>query len=68
MGIAGFILAIIGLIFNPIAIPSLLGVIFSAIGLGGRNKGLAIAGLILGIIGAGYTILYMLGYFDALIY
>ena len=61
MGIAGFVLALIGLFINPLAIPSVLGVIFSAIGLGGKTKGLSIAGLVLGIIGVVYTILVLTG-------
>lgn len=48
-GLAGFIVSIAGLVLC--GIPSIIGVILSMIGLGKEPKGLAIAGLILGLIG-----------------
>ncbi|MDJ0376437.1 DUF2510 domain-containing protein [Cryobacterium sp. PH31-L1] len=65
MAYTGIVLALIGMIFNPLALPSILGVIFSSIGLsksftleglGYRvaGRGIAIAGLILGILGLGF--------------
>lgn len=65
MAIAGFILALVGLFINPYGIPSLLGIIFSSLGFTRDNKkGLAIAGLIIGIIGFIYTLLVILGVFN----
>lgn len=55
MAIAGFICALLGLFIFPILF-STLGVIFSAMGLKSNKKGLALAGLILGIIGLLYII------------
>lgn len=49
LGIAGFIVSAIGII--TCGVPSIFGVILSAIGLGKEPKGMAIAGLILGLIG-----------------
>ena len=58
--VAGFVLGIWGFLFTPIpffiglfvgAIPALIGVVLSIVGLAGRNErgnGLAVAGLILG--------------------
>jgi hypothetical protein len=64
LGTAGFVLGLIGLIFSPIPFVGviawplvILGLVFSAVGVArassGRatNKGLAIAGLVLSIIG-----------------
>lgn len=64
MGVTGFVLSMIGFFFNPFAIPSILGTIFSSIGLKGKNKGLAIAGLVLGIIGSVYTLMVLTGIID----
>lgn len=54
MGIAGFVLALVGAVFFwcPIldAILSLLAVIFSGFGMRKEPKGLAIAGLVIGLI------------------
>ncbi len=54
MGIAGFVLALVGAVFFwcPIldAIVSLLAVIFSGFGMRKEPKGLAIAGLVIGLI------------------
>ena len=61
------------MIFNPLALPSILGVIFSSIGLsksfsleglGYRvaGRGIAIAGLILGILGLGF---FLFSFVDA---
>ena len=49
LGIAGFIVSAIGII--TCGVLSIFGVILSAIGLGKEPKGMAIAGLILGLIG-----------------
>lgn len=49
LGIAGFIVSAIGIV--TCGVPSIFGVILSAIGLGKEPKGMAIAGLILGLIG-----------------
>ncbi|MGN0787498.1 MAG: DUF4190 domain-containing protein [Candidatus Onthoplasma sp.] len=64
MSVAGFVLGLVGmLILNFVC--SLLGVIFSSIGLNavkkgiGCKKGLAIAGLVTGIIGLVFSILNM---------
>lgn len=64
MGVAGFVLSLIGFFINPFAIPSLLGTVFSSIGLKGKTKGLAIAGLVLGIIGSIYTLMVLFGIID----
>lgn len=62
MSIAGFVLGLIGMIILNF-VCSLLGVIFSSIGLSavkkgiGGKKGLAIAGLVTGIIGLVFSIL-----------
>ena len=57
----GLVLALVGFIFNPFAIPSVLGVVFSSIGLARANsldgrlkitgRGTAIAGIIVGLLG-----------------
>jgi len=62
MAYTGIVLALVGFIFNPFAIPSILGIVFSSIGLaksfaltglGSRAAGRVIAaiGMILGILG-----------------
>lgn len=62
MAIAGFVLALIGALINPFAIPSILSIIFSAIGMKSSHKGLAIAGLVIGIISTVWTALvYTIG-------
>ena len=48
-GLAGFIVSIAGLVLC--GVPSIFGVVLSMIGLGKEPKGLAIAGLIIGLIG-----------------
>jgi hypothetical protein len=61
MAIVGFIMGIIGVLYNPVMIPSILGIVFSAIGMKNFNRDLesnrwmAITGLVLGIIGTVYT-------------
>ena len=57
----GCVFALLGFIFNPVAILSILGIVFSAIGfakshdLDGRQKvtgrGTAIAGIVIGLLG-----------------
>lgn len=64
LGYAGLVLSLIALIFNFFAIPSILGIIFSSIGLAraqsleGRSRvtgrGTSIAGLIIGIAALGF--------------
>lgn len=61
LAITGFVLSLVALIINPLAIISILGLIFSAIGLKkvqevNSGKGLAIAGIIISILGTIYTI------------
>lgn len=56
--IAGFILALVGLLILPIVF-STLGIIFSALGLKSNRKGLAIAGLIIGIAGLLFSVIYV---------
>lgn len=60
LGYAGCVLALVGLIFNIFAIPSILATVFSAIGLAKSfdlerrglitGRGIAIAGLVIGIV------------------
>ena len=54
LGIAGFVLSLVGLLFCWIpffdAIISIIGVILSAFGMKKQPKGLAIAGLAIGIV------------------
>ncbi len=63
LGIAGFIVSVIGII--TCGTLSIIGVIISAIGLGKEPKGMAIAGLIIGLIGlvelAGFGFLMFAG-------
>ena len=72
MAYTGIVLALVSLIYNPLALPSILGVIFSSIGLsksftleglGYRvaGRGIAIAGLILAILG---LVLFVYYFFD----
>ncbi len=61
LAITGFVLSLVALLINPLAIISILGLIFSAIGLKkvqevNSGKGLAIAGIIISILGTIYTI------------
>jgi len=50
MGIAGFVISLVGLLTCGILCP--LGLIFSLIGLGKQPKGLAIAGTVIGALGS----------------
>jgi hypothetical protein len=54
IGVAGFVLALLGLIFSWVPVIGwifwLLGLIFSAVGMTKKPKGLAIAGLIISLI------------------
>ncbi len=55
MAITGFVLSLVSLLINPIAIISILGAVFSGIGLSKvktleSGKGLAIAGIIISVI------------------
>lgn len=59
LSIAGFIVSIASLFLGLFGITGLVGVVLSAVGLNqaqkeGGGTGLAITGIILGIIGAGY--------------
>jgi hypothetical protein len=62
MAYTGLVLALIGLIINPFAIPSILGTVFAAIGLARANElsaqrvsnhgtGIAVTGIVLGLVG-----------------
>ena len=61
----GCVLALVAFLFNPLAILSILAIVFSAIGLAKSHdldaerkvsgRGTAIAGLILGLIGVAYV-------------
>ena len=65
-GYAGLVLALIAFLFNPLAIPSILGIIFGAIGLArassldgqtpATGRGASLAAVILGLIGTGYLL------------
>ncbi len=61
LAITGFVLSLVSLLINPIAVLSILGLIFSAIGLSkvkvvNSGKGLAIAGIIISILSTIYSI------------
>ncbi len=61
LAVAGFVVSIVSLFINLAGIVGLVATILSAIGLSkvketGKGKGLAIAGLIIGIIGIVYGI------------
>lgn len=72
-GIAGFVLGLVGLVSTTF-IPSLLGLIFSAIALKkydvekNKNKGFATAGLVLSIIALAFFVLFLIEEILALIY
>ena len=57
--IAGFIASILGLFILPIVFLP-LGIVFSALGLKSGKKGLAIAGLVIGIVGVLLTLALIL--------
>lgn len=63
--IAGFVLSLVSLFVTLYAIPAVLGLVFSIIGLiqinkgGYKNKGLAIAGIIISAVSLVYAILYI---------
>lgn len=55
MTVTGLVLSCVSLLINPLLVISVLGVVFSAIGLGranaaGAGKGAAITGLVIGIV------------------
>lgn len=57
MTIAGFVLALIGVLVLPIVMGP-LAIIFSGLGLkSGKKKGLAIAGLVIGVIDTVYAVI-----------
>ena len=59
MSVAGFVLSLVGVLVLPI-VTGPLGIIFSSIGLKSKKKkGLAIAGLIIGIIDVVYAIIQL---------
>lgn len=59
LGLAGFIVSIVGLISCPLI--ALVGLVLSAFGMRKEPRGLAIAGLVLGIIGVLFTGVLMMG-------
>jgi hypothetical protein len=78
LGTAGFVLGLIGLLFSFIPVIGvvawplvILGIVFSAVGMGkaskGRatNKGLAIAGLVLSIVGLAICVVWAAAFKDA---
>lgn len=64
MAIAGFVLGIVAMIFNFYAIPAVIGLVLSIVGLiqvyksGYNHKKLAIAGIVLSAIALVYDIVY----------
>lgn len=59
MSVAGFVLSLVGVLVLPI-VTGPLGVIFSCLGLKSKKKkGLAIAGLIIGIIDIVYAVIQL---------
>ena len=59
LAIAGFVVSLCSLFFGFFGITGVVGIVLSAVGCGkasreGGKKGLAVFGIILGIIGAGY--------------
>lgn len=62
--IAGFVLSLVAMFINMYAVPAVIGLVLSIIGLiqinkgGYKNKGLAIAGIVLGAIALVYDIVY----------
>ena len=69
-GVAGFVLALLGLIFSWIPVLNwilwILGLIFSIIGVTKKPKGLAIAGLIISFIAIIISIVFIGAAFGAL--
>lgn len=56
MAVASLVLGIIGLLINPLLIPSILAIVFAVRGraaapMVGSGRGLATAGLVIGILG-----------------
>ncbi len=57
LAIAGFVVSLVSIFFNFYCITGIVGIILSVIGLkksselGGKGKGMAIAGIILGVVG-----------------
>lgn len=70
MAIAGFVLGLISLIFNLFWIPSILGIVFSGVGLaqisknGQKGKVLAIVGLVASIISIIFAILAVIAFIN----
>lgn len=62
--IAGFILSLVAMVINGYGVPAVLGLVFSIVGLvqinkgGYKNRGLAIAGIVLGAIALVWDVLY----------
>ncbi len=67
MGIAGFVLAILAVVLSCVPFLNfilwVLGLIFSIVGLAKKPKGLAIAGLIISLLGLIILLLFFLGIF-----
>lgn len=55
LAIAGFVCSLLGLLILPIVF-STLGIVFSANGMKSKYRGMAIAGLIMGIVGLAYVL------------
>ena len=65
-GYSGLVLALVAFLFNPLAIPSILGIIFGGIGLArasslegqtrSTGRGVSVAAVVLGLIGLGYML------------
>ena len=64
MAITGFVLSLVAMFINLWAIPAILGLVMSIVGLvqikkgGFKNRGLAIAGIVLGAIALVWDIMY----------
>ena len=62
--VAGFVLSIVAMFINMYAVPAVLGLVFSIIGLiqitkgSYKGKGLAVAGIIISVVAIGYDIVY----------
>lgn len=66
LAIAGFVVSLLSIFWNPALIISILGIILSSVGLkqinetGAQGKGFAIAGLVIGVVRLVITIIIMI--------